>query len=139
MRTSIFVAATTLLVLAAPCGCRPLENYTDAEMAALADRTRSGRARIAVKDGATGRPIASCRYYAFQYSTEEAAVDRRPPIMVDGPVGPPAPDGIHEFPLPPGWYRLRLESEGYAAAWTPEFEVLDGRTTPLATEMEKGR
>jgi len=122
--------ASFLLALIA-CGCHPIENYTDAEKAALADRSRSGRVRIALRDAVTGRPIAECGYGAFKFSTDPDAVDRRLPIMVHGRKRPPSPDGNHEFELAPGWYRLRLSSERYRFTWTPTFEVVDGRTTSL--------
>ncbi len=136
MRYAVLSTVSFLFVLIA-CGCRAVENYTDAEKAALRNQGRPGRASIAVRDAVTGQPVAECNYYAFKFSTDETGVDRRLPIMVSRRRQPESPGGNHEFDLVPGWYRLRLCSRTYRPAWTPRFEILEGRTTFLATEVKK--
>jgi hypothetical protein len=130
-------AVLTMILVLTAGGCGTVENYTGAENAALADQSRLGCARITLRDAATGQPIVGCCYIGLKFSTDEAAVDRRLPIMVDGPKRPGSPGGSHEFKLSPGWYRLELSAEGYANAWTPKFQIVEGKTTSLTTEMKK--
>ena len=137
MRYAVLNTVSFLFVLIA-CGCRAVENYTDAEKAALANQSRPGRASIAVRDAVTGQPVAECNYGAFKFSTDETGVDRRLPIMFcHDKSQPESQGGNHEFDLVPGWYRLQLCSRAYRDAWTPRFEILEGRTTFLTTEMKK--
>jgi hypothetical protein len=112
-----------------------LENRTEEEERARASRDRLGVAAIRAVDAGTGEPVTDQQYYGCRFALKREDVDRRLHTEVDWMDQPPVPDGVRRHDLAEGWWRLRLEADGYRNTWTPRFRVERGKTTEFTVRM----
>jgi hypothetical protein len=117
------------------------ENLTEEEKKARWDEESQGTLVLDVLDEETGAPVTDWWYYGVKYSLEESGVDAKIHTEVDFfGERPEAPDGHRRIALSAGWYRLRLEADGYRDTWTRRFRIDKGEDTAFSmTLLEANR
>ena len=127
----LIAALLSILLLVSACSSeQPADPPADP-----VDTNARGWLVIAIRDGASGKPVTDAHYYGMKSAAEEHLVASQSHLEVDFFKKFYSEDGDYRWELGPGWHQLRIEADRYWRAWTPVFRIESGKETKLTFEM----